>query len=656
VSAMNKGLQRIGIVGLSTLVATTAMTGVAATTYAAAGDYAAGSVLEVAQGQAAAPAGSLSLEFANSWTTGATQTFTVGSNDCSTAAGISAAIGFSALPTVTVTDPAPANSGTDTTPTFAPPVALGSSSTACDLAGIKDKVTLTQVAPSTGVVTDTWLATLSVVRYNVGATTPKGNINVATAGSFKASGSVLNAVIPIASFTNTARVAALPSATAVSLGTQSFDETTAGAFFATGTTTVVLTPSAGTFTAGVTPTVTVPAGYTKTNPVTAAPGTYSFTVTAPATTVAASVTVSGLTITAPGSAQTVTLDALVGAKNVDAVPVVNVVKYDARTGGATRYETAAALFNTFGSVDNAVLSSGALFPDALSANYLAGRLHTGTLLTTPATLSNAARQSIITAGVKTVYITGETGAVSQTVQDQIEAMHVGNVPAAAFISVVRLGGSDRFATNKLINEHTFLASNTVLLASGTNFPDALALGPVAYHKTFPLILTRGTTLGASENSQLSDFHPTNVVIAGGTGVVSQAIEDSLTAQGFTVLRLAGLDRTQTAAAVATWATVGIAPSTGIKAAQGFISKTTYVSTGDNFADALAAGPVAGASNQMIVLSSSPTLLGAGIPSYLGHKAVGTTDATVGTLHALGLSGAVSTGLMQAAAVTIGSAL
>ena len=653
-SSMNKGLRRVGIVGLSALVATTAMTGFAATTYAAAGDYAAGSVLEVAQGQAAAPAGSLSLEFANSWTTGATQTFTVGANDCSTAAGIAAAVEFSALPTVTVTDPAPGNVGGNQ-PVLSPGV-LGSSSAACATAGITDRVTLTQTTPSTGVATDTYKVDLSVIKYNVGATTPKGNINVATAGSFKTSGSVANAVIPIAGFTNTAKVAALPSATGVSLGTQTFAETTAGAFFATGATTVVLTPSAGTFTAGVTPTITVPTGYTATSPVTAASGTYTFTVTAPATPGAANVTVTGLTITAPTTEQTVTVDALVGTKNVDAVPVINVVTYDARTGGATRYETAAALFDTFGHVDNAVLSSGALFPDALSANYLAGRLHTGTLLTAPATLSNAAKQSIITSGVKTVYITGETGAVSQAVQNQIEALHVGNVPTAAFISVVRLGGANRYATNKLVNEHSFLAANTVLLASGSNFPDALALGPIAYHKTFPLILTKGITLGASESSQLSDFHPTSVIIAGGTGVVSQAIEDSLTAKGLTVLRLAGADRTLTAAAVATWATAGIAPNTGIKAAQGFVSGTTYISTGDNFADALAAGPVAGANNRLILLSKSPTVLSVGIPSYLGHKAVGATSTSVSTLHALGLSGAVSPDLMRAAAVTIGSAL
>jgi len=666
VISMNNGLRRAGIVGLSTLVASSMMALSAAPTYAAAGDYAAASVVEVAQGQLAAPAGALSLEFANSWTTGATQTFTVGTNDCSTAAGIAAAVEFAALPTVVVSDPAPANSATDTAPVLTPGV-LGSSTATCATAGITDRVTLTQSVPSTGVATDTYKVDLSVVTYNVGATTPKGNISVATAGSFKASGTVVNAVIPIGSFTNTARVAVLPSTTGVTLGTQTITETTAGAFFAAGSTTNVALDLSGAtkFTADVTPTVTVPAGYTKTAPVTTAAGLYTFTVTAPATAVAATVTVSGLTMAATATVQTVMLDATIGTKDVDAVPVVNVVAYDARTGGTDRYATSVALLNSLAADTDVVLSSGVNFPDALSANYLAGRLKTGTLLTTPNTLPTVVRQAIFSRNISTVYITGGTGAVSALVESQIEAMHVGNVPTAAFITVVRLGGANRYATNQLVNEFNFPTPanlpNTVLLATGKNFADALTVGPIASKKLFPLILTQGgATLGNEGFTQLNNFNPTNVVIAGGTGVVSQAIEDNLKAKGYKVLRLAGVDRTLTAAKVATWATDGIDDSlghtgTGINAPQGFDSTTAYITTGSNFADALSAGPVAGAANHVIMPSNSATSLGAGIPLYLGSKTVGTTagHTEVGTLHALGLAGAVSAAVMKSAAVTIG---
>lgn len=456
-------------------------------------------------------------------------------------------------------------------------------------------------------------------------------------------------------FTNTARVAALLGSTEVSLGTQTIIEPTAGAFFLTGSTDVVLTLSAGAFTAGVTPTVTMPSDYSMTTPATAAGNTYTFTVTAPATPVAATVTVSGLTITTPVAAQTLTLDATIGAVDVDAQPVVNVVTYDARTGGASRYETAAALFdNNFSGAPEVVLSSGVNFPDALSASYLAGALGTGTLLTLPNTFSAAARLSIISSDVETVFITGGPGAVSSAVQSQIEAMHVGDVSSAPFIDVVRLGGANRFETNLLVNEFFPAAPDTVLLASGKNFPDALAMGPVAY-QGFPLILTQGVALGDSEITQLVDFDPINVVIAGGTGVVSAAIATDLTNRGYNVVRLAGTSRTLTAAAIATWATTGVPTATGYAHdSLGFFTDTAYITNGDNFADALAAGPVAGANLAVIMPTNSPTSLGLGIPAYLGGKSVGSDSlgTTIDTLVALGLNGAVSDPVMKAAAATI----
>lgn len=641
-SSINKGLRRVGIVGLSTLVAASMMTLSAAPTFAAAGDYAAASTPLVTAPQAAATAGDLSLEFANSWTTGAAQTFTVGSNNCSTAAGIAAAVEFSGLPTATVTDPAPANVG-GTTP--APTAVLGSSSAACVTAGITDRITYTQAAPSTGVVTDTYLLTLTLVKYNVGATTPAGNVSVATAGSFKTSGSVVNAVVAGTTLTNTAKVLAVPAATA-SLGTQTLAENTPGAFFGPGlgTKTVLLTLSGSSvFTAGITPTITLPAGYTHSTVVTLAIGTYAFTVTSPATPVAATMTISGLTITA-GAATDATLTVTGGVVNPAAVTVVRIVDYTARTGGVDRYATAVALLNSLPASTDVVLASGANFPDALSANYLAGRLGTGTLLTTPTTLPSVVRAALFSRHIATVYITGLTGAVSQAVQNQIEAMHVDNVPANPFITVVRLGGADRYATNKVINEHNFVASGTVLLATGANFADALSVGPIANNKHFPLILTRGVTLGTIDTAQLSDFHPTTVIIAGGTGVVSQAIQDSLTASGYTVVRLAGLDRTLTAAAIATYATTSLA----------FNTTTAYITNGANFADALAAGPVAGHANHVIMPSLSPTSLGAGIPLYFGTKTVGVASpANIGILHALGLTGAVSNAVMSSAAMAIG---
>ena len=647
-SSKIKGLRRAGIVGLSTVVAISMTTGLAMTASALPPAYTALTAPNVARG-AGRPAGDLTLDFANVFATNAAQTFTISGNNCATAPGIAAATGFAANPASAVAGPYMATgttAGTASAPGFTS--LLGSSSAQCATAGIKDQVTLTLTSPSSVVGPTDWFKyTLSTVSYNVGASAPLGNISVATAGALRANASVVNAVVAGTTHTSPGTVLAVPSAPGVSLGAQTLVENSPGAFFGApnSVTSVTLTLSGtSTFTAGVTPTVTLPAGYTSAVAPTTAVGTYSFTVTSPATPVAATMTVSGLTILASATAVDVTLAITGGVANPAPLKAVRVIDYTARTGGSDRFATAAALFsNRFSPNGKVVLSSGVDFPDALSANYLAKRLGTGTLLTAPTTLSTAARTAIINAGVSTVYITGGTGAVSQGVENQITGLRVGGFSFNAFINVVRLGGADRYATNVATNENNLLGANTVLLASGEDFPDALALGPVAYQKTFPLILTRGKVLGATEKSQLADFNPTNVIIAGGVGVVSAEIETSLKAQGYTVVRLAGQDRSQTAAAVATWAT----------GTPGFSSLTTYIARGDDFADALAAGPVAGFNNEVIVLTTSTNLLGAGIPAYLGTKTVGTATNQVAVLHALGLTGAVSNTMMREAALTVG---
>jgi hypothetical protein len=89
---------------------------------------------------------------------------------------------------------------------------------------------------------------------------------------------------------------------------------------------------------------------------------------------------------------------------------------------------------------------------------------------------------------------------------------------------------------------------------------------------------------------------------------------------------------------------------------GYDSDQTFVARGDTYPDALTAGPVAGNSNNVIVLTNGPTSLGAGIPAYAGLLAVGTGGGEIGNLHALGLTAALSDAVMQSAAASVGTLL
>ena len=164
--------------------------------------------------------------------------------------------------------------------------------------------------------------------------------------------------------------------------------------------------------------------------------------------------------------------------------------------------------------------------------------------------------AILNNGIDTVYITGGTAAVSQAVEDEIKSLHVGNNASNAFINVIRLGGADRYATNRKINTSQLHNSNIAILAAGTAPYDSLAVGPIVYNNSYPLVLTNGSNLNNGEETQLQNINANTVVIVGGLAVVSQAVEDQLKADGYNVVRLAGATRYATATAIATWGTVG----------------------------------------------------------------------------------------------------
>jgi len=88
----------------------------------------------------------------------------------------------------------------------------------------------------------------------------------------------------------------------------------------------------------------------------------------------------------------------------------------------------------------------------------------------------------------------------------------------------------------------------VFIATGDNFPDGLVAGAAAGVNSGPVLLTRKDSLPAVTIAELQRLHPDRIYIAGGTGVISAAVETQLAAYG-PVTRLAGSDRYATAAAI-----------------------------------------------------------------------------------------------------------
>lgn|GEM_PF-1073564 len=157
----------------------------------------------------------------------------------------------------------------------------------------------------------------------------------------------------------------------------------------------------------------------------------------------------------------------------------------------------------------------------------------------------------------------------------------------------RLAGNDRLATAVAISQRTFPESHTanaVLLATGLNFPDALAGASLGKIKDAPLLLV--TTY---QNSKVTldeiqrVLKPSGTVyILGGEGVVAPVFVTDLQRRGYDIRRLAGLNRYATAVAIAK----------EVKVSGG---GEVIVATGQNFPDSLSISPYAAANGIPMVL-------------------------------------------------------
>ena len=150
------------------------------------------------------------------------------------------------------------------------------------------------------------------------------------------------------------------------------------------------------------------------------------------------------------------------------------------------------------------------------------------------------------------------------------------------IEVSRVGGQDRYATSAAISRLISNPAETVVLARGDDYADALAGAPLAEALKATLLLTRRESLPGSIVEELEQLNPQQVIILGGEMAVSAHLEESLQGKGYQVERIGGANRYDTAAEIAYQLAIH----------QGGQIKEALVVTGESFPDALAAGAYA----------------------------------------------------------------
>jgi len=167
----------------------------------------------------------------------------------------------------------------------------------------------------------------------------------------------------------------------------------------------------------------------------------------------------------------------------------------------------------------------------------------------------------------------------------------------------RIAGADRYATAAAVAQATFPGGTAnVVLASGTNFPDALSAAGLAGALRAPVLLTDPASLSPATVTELGALHAQHISIVGGASAVSPTVIASLTGAGFAVAKqYAGANRYDTSAQVA----AAITANGGIGTING--TKAAIITTGLNFPDALAAGSPAWAFHLPVLLTDPNTL-------------------------------------------------
>lgn len=192
-----------------------------------------------------------------------------------------------------------------------------------------------------------------------------------------------------------------------------------------------------------------------------------------------------------------------------------------RVDGADRYEVSRALIadDYFGvpTAATVYLAAGATFPDALAASPAAISVNGPVLLvdgSKPA-VGDSTLDLLAELRTVTVRIAGGTASVSEGIQEQL---------GTDLYTVTRAAGADRYQAAVAINREAFLSAETVYLASGVAFADALSAAPVAGADGAPIYLVQNSCVPAAVLQEIVRTHPKKIVVLGGLSTLGAGVE------------------------------------------------------------------------------------------------------------------------------------
>lgn len=192
------------------------------------------------------------------------------------------------------------------------------------------------------------------------------------------------------------------------------------------------------------------------------------------------------------------------------------------------------------------------------------------------------------------------------IMEYLEAnVEIGSIPSE------RIYGDTRYETSYKLFESGWTSSDTAILVSGLDYPDALCAAPLAAKYDAPILLSRKMSLEEQIDLKnlLINKNVKNVIIVGGKGVIPSQVEKELDSLGIQNKRLGGDTRFETS--------VLVANEVGIKNGE------VIVTSGRGFADGVSISAVAGKKLIPILISEANSLPKA-VKDYMNNNDISKT--------------------------------
>ncbi len=222
-----------------------------------------------------------------------------------------------------------------------------------------------------------------------------------------------------------------------------------------------------------------------------------------------------------------------------------------------------------------IIADSRNYPDALAAASITDGKYPVLLIGNEVTedLENEIKRL----GAEEVIILGGKNSVSEYIENQLNSIEK--------LTIRRIAGINRYETSKRIFEES--KKESIVLASGQNFPDALSASPLLMKSG--LLLTDKSSLSPELIETVKNVKNKEIEIIGGLGSISSYLEKQLVEEYniSSAKRISGIDRY----------------ATSVELANNIQSDMVIIASGESFPDALAASTLAQKSNSPILLVS-----------------------------------------------------